>query len=162
MPFVFYCITDTCTFPCGDKVKKMVSWLYEHACLYPKSGTTWMQHIVISLLLQQKRNTSQLKTLNYTHMSHLRFTMLPSDGVSGKMYRCGKFESPPWMMPDASLSIISAFFRKVHASFEWWWLDDEDDDDDFFSKSCMIEWNLTHQQRKNWNAAFHFEFQYTR
>jgi hypothetical protein len=34
-----------------------------------------MQHIVNSLFLQPKRNTSQLETLHYTHMSD--YTMFP-------------------------------------------------------------------------------------
>jgi hypothetical protein len=69
MPFVFYFITDT-----FSSVPWTRLWLY--ACLYPKSGTTsWMQHIVNSLFLQQKRNTSQLETLHYTDMSD--YTMLP-------------------------------------------------------------------------------------
>jgi hypothetical protein len=163
MPFVFYCITDTCTFPCGDKVKKngvMVIW----ACMFVPKVWNHLDatYCDFSLIIAKEKYKSTKDSKLYSHVA-FAFHNVAKWLCFRKMYRCGKFESPPWMMPDASLSIISAFFRKVHASFEWWWLDDDDDDDDdFFSKSCMIEWNLTHQQRKNWNAAFHLEFQYTR
>jgi len=38
-------------------------------CSYPKSGTTWTQHIVLSLLLQHKRNTVHESVLDYQHVS---------------------------------------------------------------------------------------------
>lgn len=39
-------------------------------CSYPKSGTTWMQHIVISLLLlHREKNGRNSSTLSYDHVS---------------------------------------------------------------------------------------------
>lgn len=38
-------------------------------CSYPKSGTTWMQHIVLSLLLRHKANMKEDPIPDYNHVS---------------------------------------------------------------------------------------------